>query len=268
MNKIKGYGRTPPPLPKSKTELDVLVERHRFIRDSNEDNLTWEDRLAKKAYDQLFKELAICDLTRYREGKATMRWRTANEVIIGKGHLSCSNLNCKYHDPSRISSQKATAPSSSKPKPKSTNEFKDQSSFIKLNDDYNYEDEVSSNEFDKDQIKKKKTDLQLQELSTNFSYIEEGQPKIALVKLKLCHRCTKKMNKSLKRKRESNQVDIQKETSKGYSSTTNLTKTATKVNAEDLGVDKDGGNLPYGLSSSNKSESNNYLKTKRSKHSR
>ncbi|EGG05527.1 uncharacterized protein MELLADRAFT_116744, partial [Melampsora larici-populina 98AG31] len=63
------YGRTPPKLPKSRTEIEILIERHRFIRDVNEADLTWEDRLAKKTYDQLFKDLALCDLSRWKEGK-------------------------------------------------------------------------------------------------------------------------------------------------------------------------------------------------------
>ncbi|BGP23720.1 hypothetical protein JCM10295v2_002621 [Rhodotorula toruloides] len=47
-----------PPKPQSKHELDVLKERHQFVRDSDVDpsTLTWEDQLAYKYYETLFKE--------------------------------------------------------------------------------------------------------------------------------------------------------------------------------------------------------------------
>jgi protein FRA10AC1 len=43
----------------------------RFVRDLDEDEstLTWEQRVAKRYYDQLFKEYCLADLRYYREGK-------------------------------------------------------------------------------------------------------------------------------------------------------------------------------------------------------
>lgn len=60
---------------------------HRFVRDIDEEaaDITWEQRIAKRYYDKLFKEYAICELKRYKEGKIAMRWRTENEVVLGKG---------------------------------------------------------------------------------------------------------------------------------------------------------------------------------------
>ncbi|RUS24661.1 folate-sensitive fragile site protein Fra10Ac1-domain-containing protein [Jimgerdemannia flammicorona] len=54
-----------------KTELDVLKENHEFIRNPDEDgsSVTWEQRVAKKYYDKLFKEYAICELKYYKENK-------------------------------------------------------------------------------------------------------------------------------------------------------------------------------------------------------
>jgi hypothetical protein len=36
-------------------------------------NATWQARFAKRYYDRLFKEYALADLTRYKEGKIGFR---------------------------------------------------------------------------------------------------------------------------------------------------------------------------------------------------
>ncbi|KAF9414400.1 hypothetical protein BGZ94_000406 [Podila epigama] len=70
----------------AKTELDILHENHRFLRSEQDDqDLSWEKRIAKKYYDRLFKEYALVELKFYREGRVAMRWRTENEVARGKG---------------------------------------------------------------------------------------------------------------------------------------------------------------------------------------
>lgn len=50
--------------------------------------------MARKFYNKLFKEFALADLSKYREGKVGLRWRTEAEVEMGKGHLSCGGLHC------------------------------------------------------------------------------------------------------------------------------------------------------------------------------
>ncbi|KAL7748033.1 hypothetical protein RI367_006579 [Sorochytrium milnesiophthora] len=82
-----------------KTEYDIIKEHHKFIRDDSDGPLdekeqTWEARLAKRYYDVLFKEYCLADLSRYREGKIAMRWRTQREVLDGKGQLICGSLAC------------------------------------------------------------------------------------------------------------------------------------------------------------------------------
>lgn len=59
-----------------------------------EDEGTWEQRVAKKYYDKLFKEYAICDLKYYKQGKIALRWRTESEVISGKGNYILSIFAC------------------------------------------------------------------------------------------------------------------------------------------------------------------------------
>ena len=58
----------------------------RFLRSESDDqDLTWEKRIAKKYYDRLFKEYALVELKYYKEGRVAMRWRNEKEVVRGKG---------------------------------------------------------------------------------------------------------------------------------------------------------------------------------------
>ena len=38
---------------------------------------------------KLFKEYAIADLSRYKEGRVGLRWRTQKEVVSGRGQFVC-----------------------------------------------------------------------------------------------------------------------------------------------------------------------------------
>ncbi|KAF9157689.1 hypothetical protein DFQ26_008472, partial [Actinomortierella ambigua] len=80
----------------SKKELEILHENHRFLRndDDNIDELSWEQRLAKKYYDRLFKEYALVELKHYQIGRIAMRWRNEDEVKRGKGQFTCGCLRC------------------------------------------------------------------------------------------------------------------------------------------------------------------------------
>ncbi|XDV45036.1 hypothetical protein PO909_013210 [Leuciscus waleckii] len=81
---------------RDKTDLDVVKENHRFLwREEDEEDMTWEQELAKKYYDKLFKEYCIADLSRYKENKFGFRWRIENEVISGKGQFFCGNKRCE-----------------------------------------------------------------------------------------------------------------------------------------------------------------------------
>lgn len=98
-----------------KTDADVLREHHRFLWDEHETAGTWEQQLARKYYDKLFKEYCLCDLSRYKEnkvcdgprcndaiyvysfctsGQVALRWRTEREVIDGRGQFSCAHTKC------------------------------------------------------------------------------------------------------------------------------------------------------------------------------
>ncbi|KLO09763.1 hypothetical protein SCHPADRAFT_907520 [Schizopora paradoxa] len=83
------------------TEFDILKASHKFLREDDEQNLTWEDQVAKKYYDSLFREFAVCNLKHYKTGQFALRWRSESEVLSGAGEETCGNTRCTFHEPSR-----------------------------------------------------------------------------------------------------------------------------------------------------------------------
>lgn len=86
------------------TEFDVLKAAHKFLRDEDQEghgntknNQSWEDQVAKKYYDSLYREFGVCDLKHYKSGNFALRWRTEDEVISGRGEETCGNTRCKQH---------------------------------------------------------------------------------------------------------------------------------------------------------------------------
>jgi protein FRA10AC1 len=79
-------------------DYEILNQYHEFIRDDESDkikmNKSWEVRMARKYYNTLFKEYALCDLSKYKEGKIGLRWRVEQEVVQGKGQYSCGSITC------------------------------------------------------------------------------------------------------------------------------------------------------------------------------
>lgn len=87
------------------TEFDILKASHKFLREdaeqagSSSTNNAWNDQLAKKYYDSLYREFALCNLKHYKSGNFALRWRTENEVLGGTGETTCANMRCEYHRP-------------------------------------------------------------------------------------------------------------------------------------------------------------------------
>ncbi|GJN89886.1 hypothetical protein Rhopal_002875-T1 [Rhodotorula paludigena] len=151
-----------PAKPQSKNELDVLKERHQFVRDSNVDpaSLAWEDQLAYKYYETLFKEFALVNLKHYRSGAVALRWRTEDEVLSGIGHLTCASLRCEYHEPSPAILAALEEDADVPPDPDSTTPL---------------------------------VEVRLEEMQMPFGYVERGEKKTTLVKVVLCRECGKKL---------------------------------------------------------------------------
>ncbi|OQR96961.1 hypothetical protein ACHHYP_12876 [Achlya hypogyna] len=83
-------------------EEAILRSQHQFLRDDDADAVAgasdWRVRMAVRYYQKLFKEYALGDFSRYKEGKVGLRWRTEAEVISGKGHFVCGNKRCNASD--------------------------------------------------------------------------------------------------------------------------------------------------------------------------
>lgn len=145
-NYVKFYNNDKPSSiqdPRPITEREILHENHRFLRSESDDqDLTWEKRIAKKYYDKLFKEYALVELKYYKEGRVAMRWRNEKEVVRGKGHFTCGNLRCNESEG-------------------------------------------------------------LESWEVNFGYVEQGEKKNALVKIRLCEKCSYKLNYKSAHKRAS-----------------------------------------------------------------
>jgi len=79
---------------KDRRDIDVVRENHRFLWAASDAPQNWEQQLAKKYYDKLFKEYCICDLSRYTSNQIGMRWRVGKEVESGKGQFACGARGC------------------------------------------------------------------------------------------------------------------------------------------------------------------------------
>ena len=55
--------------PACPTDFDILKKNHKFLRTEEDDDGSWEAKLAKKYYDRLYKEYVIAELAGYKENK-------------------------------------------------------------------------------------------------------------------------------------------------------------------------------------------------------
>lgn len=80
-------------------DLAILSKHFQFIRNDEQDiqagEKDWQVRMSVRYYQQLFREFALADLSRYEEGKIGLRWRTEREVVTGKGQFTCGNKACE-----------------------------------------------------------------------------------------------------------------------------------------------------------------------------
>ena len=70
----------------------VLEAEYTFLP-SEEAPASWQARMVQRYHSGLYKEFALADLS--RPGQLGLRWRTKQEVVDGKGELSCGNLKCR-----------------------------------------------------------------------------------------------------------------------------------------------------------------------------
>ncbi|KAF3107087.1 hypothetical protein TWF569_003290 [Orbilia oligospora] len=160
------YGGSVPTAPKGKTERDLLEEEFEFLRDDSNDNGTGTNdtakEIAKKYYENLFREFALIDLSRWREGQVALRWRTKQEVLQGLGQFTCASLTCPRH---------AAAPTE-----ESIDEFR-------------LDDTRDNNKSETGE------GVGLETFEMNFGYMEKGVKKNALVKVCVCEKCAGKLRR-------------------------------------------------------------------------
>ncbi len=82
------------------TDYDVLKHSYRFLRSEADDSKEVPSivRSARRYYDRLFKEYALCDVSRVSSKSIGLRWRTHKECVEGKGQFSCGSLGCDNVD--------------------------------------------------------------------------------------------------------------------------------------------------------------------------
>ncbi|XP_039969633.1 protein FRA10AC1 homolog [Bactrocera neohumeralis] len=86
---------------KNSYDIHIIKEHHRFLWDDNElsdGNNSWEVCMARRYYNKLFKEYCIADLTLHKENKVALRWRTRDEVVLGKGQFQCGSRKCEQRE--------------------------------------------------------------------------------------------------------------------------------------------------------------------------
>ena len=62
----------------------VLTRFYRFLRADGEEarDLSWDDKVAKKYYDSLYKEFAVCDLKHYKSGNVRQPFSLMKPAIV------------------------------------------------------------------------------------------------------------------------------------------------------------------------------------------
>ena len=80
-------------------DMQILKKHYQFVRNSEGDETDeYGENLAKEYESKLFRDYAIADLSKYKEGKIGLRWRNESEVIKHKGHFICAALNCEQKE--------------------------------------------------------------------------------------------------------------------------------------------------------------------------
>ena len=98
----KGRSALKPDTSKYKKDIDIVRENHKFLWEDEEGeevdtkNLKWEQRIAKKYWDKLFKEYAITDLTQFK----------SKEKLIESDHFSQSCFFLGYPDANKVQIKK------------------------------------------------------------------------------------------------------------------------------------------------------------------
>lgn len=72
--------------PVGTTEFEILKSSHQFLRPDGEEakELSWNEKVAKKYYDNLYKEFAVCDLKHYKSGNLALADGIRGVIGLGR----------------------------------------------------------------------------------------------------------------------------------------------------------------------------------------
>ncbi|KAJ3343908.1 hypothetical protein HDU93_005191 [Gonapodya sp. JEL0774] len=223
-----------------RNEVDILREQHRFLRTADDDsqlNSSWEARLAKRYYDRLFREFALCDLRYYKQGKIALRWRTGEEVENGKGQFDCGNLTCRHkggkEERNRDRTRKRDKDGDGRvDRHCEQDRDGDGNRARKWGDDRNRSDisqssqhprltnpviaRFSASSTSSSQLSvhpppaPPSSRLPLRTWEVPFGYVESGSKKYALVKLRLCRWCSRRLNWKKEKERKQREREAER----------------------------------------------------------
>ena len=117
------------------------------------------------------------DLKHYKSKRLALRWRTAPEVVDGIGEETCGSLRCKHHQPRSGGSV----------------DGRDRYGSDNYSSGSSRGNGRPSAHGDRSAKRRKKKELQLRSYELPFGYEEAGERKEALVKVRLCKRCERKL---------------------------------------------------------------------------
>ena len=105
--------RRPPRVENVVSEADraILESEYTFVPPSSRKiddgkKETWKERMVQRYHSGLYKEYALADLSRMPQ--IGLRWRVKQEVLEGRGELSCGNLHCSEDRSARRSDELVT----------------------------------------------------------------------------------------------------------------------------------------------------------------
>ena len=61
---------------RDRRDIDVIRDNHKFLwKNESEDSFSWEQKLAKRYWDKLFREYCVTDLSQYKMKKVKLAFR-------------------------------------------------------------------------------------------------------------------------------------------------------------------------------------------------
>lgn len=170
------------------SDYEELKKSYKFIIDDDAEEeetsksdptSSWKDRMVQTYHRHLYKTHVIADLTQYKTSRIGLRWRTEEEVIIGKGVDTCGNKHCPSYDMAEDGNVSISQSLVAQAALKVYNDTTCPS--IQREDD------------ELNRLRELPYGVGLCNYEVHFAYKEQGETKEELVNLRLCLRCAPKL---------------------------------------------------------------------------